>query len=208
MAHYLLTDFVNSGSPPMRKIMEDLCEIAHKCAQKIGLDKNAVKVNALYLALALERYTRDIFGCKRIVDFIETRFEDLSTSDPESKNKIEKLKKDMREELEKSGLRISSNDPKLHKKCAFLLYNLTFFRPFCITAELNDVPEREKKTYFNACVSVYITNLVLATVGNPKLAPRGYEFSPNPDLIRNLTLRTLTRSGIEEMMQYAIRPKP
>ena len=201
-----MDDFVSSGSPQMRQIMRDLIKKAFKCAGKIDLDPKTVRVSAISLATALARYARDAFGCQRVVNFIEDRFTALSLGMPDAKKEeLNKLQGDLFKELTKSGIRIPSDDPYVQKKCAFLLYHLTLERPFYIKASCGDDPETDlntiKKGYFNACVSVYIINLMLSDYVVP------YEFPVNVELIRNLSLRMLSRSCLEEIMLRNIRPK-
>ena len=204
MPKYLLHDFVHDNSPHMRLVMEELIRVASMCANTIGLDKNTVRVNALALAAALKRYTRDAFGFQRVVHFMEARFAALAmTTHDANKNEIIRLKDDLLETIKESGIRIPSGDPYAYKRCAFLLYHLTVLRPFYIAGARDDDPEGEKKAYFNAGVSLYIVKLALATIG--------YTFPTNKttiDLLRDLTFRTLSRSAMEAMMRTAIRPVP
>jgi len=199
--HYLRTDFIHSGTPDKEYVLRDLWMRACQYAIKIGLDPKAVRVDFLSLEAALERYTRDIFGCQRVVKFIENNFAAQAQWVPlDNKKDFDKLKNDLIEELQKVGLRIPSNDPDNHKKCAFLLYYLTLMRPFSIDVKPNDdAPKREKKASFNAAVCAYIINVTLSTTQD--------HFFQTQDLIRDLTLRTLSRSAMEVMMSYAIIPK-
>jgi len=184
--------------------MEELIRIASRCAVNICLDTNTVRVNALSLAAALKRYTRDAFGFQRVVHFIDGRFAALAkTMHGANKNEVIRLKDDLLEIIKESGIRIPSGDPYAYKRCAFLLYHLTVLRPFYIAGARDDDPEGAKKAYFNAGVSLYIVNLALATIG--------YTFPTNKatiDLLRDLTFRTLSRSAMEAMMRTAIRPVP
>ena len=88
MLSYLLDDFVHSGSPPIDRVMVDICRISQSCAKILGLDSNLVRANVLGLYKVLIRYTRDAFGCQRVVKFIDDRFNSVSDGMPDNKKKI------------------------------------------------------------------------------------------------------------------------
>ena len=182
--------------------MHDLWMRACQYAERIGLKPKKVRVDFLSLEAALERYARDIFGCRRVVNEIDKSFATILQWVPVAKkNDVDIQKGNILNKLYEIGIRIPSNNPYVHKKCAFLLYYLTLMRPFSILPESNDdAATREKKAYFNAAVSAHIVNLVLSTVK--------YQFFQTLDLIRDLTLRTMSRSAMEAMMEYAAQPKP
>jgi hypothetical protein len=199
--HYLLKDFIHSNEVPDRgRIMHDLWMRACQYAKKIGFDPKAVRVDFFSLEAALERYARDIFGCQRVVNFVKNNFSAQSSWVPDAqKDDFDSLKNNLLDELHKVGIRIPSQNPYIHKKCAFLMYHLILMRPFSIIPERDDdVLRKEKKIYFNVAVSAHIVNLALATVK--------YGFFHNLNLIRALTFRPLSRSAMEAMMVYACCP--
>ena len=198
--NYLLNDFVRNESPPMRQVMKDIFILSQHCAKRWGINIKRVRGNSLALYAALTRYARDAFGCQRITNFIDERFIALSGGmSDEKKEEIKSLRKDLRDELENSGIRIPSENPYAHRRCAFLLYHLISQKPFFIAGPVNDDPEGERIAYFNAQVSTCVVDAALAAYGL-----RFFVF--NKDTLRDLAHRTLSRSAIEAMTRYAIRP--
>lgn len=198
MSHYLLTDFIRNDSHPLPDVMAQLIKMAVRCAEDLELDLTKLRVDSLSLYAAIVRSCRDSFGYQRVGKLINERFDSLSVGlSVGKKEALEVLKNDLLDELKNSGIRISSDNPYIHKVCAFLLYHLTISKPFYIDGEVEDAPPGEKKAYFNANVCIYIINVVLAAY---KLW-----LPPSKDLLRDLTYRLLSRSAIEAIMRSSLK---
>jgi hypothetical protein len=197
MLKYLLSDWESSATPTMKAVMNDLCRLASSCATKLGFSSDAVRVDSASLYSALSRYLRDAFGYQRISNSISQRFAHFASSClPERKLELMKMKDEILEELHDCGIRISSDNPYLHKRMAFLLYHLTISKPFYVALPINE-DGGEKIAYFNAYVSIFIVNLALAA------SKQALDVSE--DFVRDLTYHNLTRSSLEAVMRTVSR---
>jgi hypothetical protein len=201
MSSHLLTDFIFSNSPPFDDVILELVAMAHKCAVSLELDQTKVNVDYLSLMTALERYTRDTYGFKRIHNLINQRFDSLLVGmKGKQKDTCIELKKELIEYLRDSGIRIPSENPYTQKRAAFLLYHLAMSKPFYIAYRVHNDPKGERMVHFNAYVSIFIVKVALAAY---QLA-----FNSSQHLLRALTFRQLSRSAVEAIMFSSTWPLP
>ncbi|MDR2870692.1 MAG: hypothetical protein LBV04_09600 [Deferribacteraceae bacterium] len=195
MPTYLLIDWETQQHPSMKIVMGELCRMSIFCAQELGFSKEAVQVDSASLYCALSRYLRDIFGYQRITDSISSRLESFaSTCSTERRGELLKIQDAILADLRDCGIRISSDNPYVHKRAAFLLYHLTIAKPFYVKSPIN-TEVGEKVAYFNAYSSMFIVNAALATAN--------LTLNVSIDLIRDLTYHNLTRSSLEAVLRTA-----
>lgn len=198
--HDLFKDFVRKKPSVIGEVMADTLETSADCARAIapGL-VDTVRFNPPALYSALTRYARDAFGCQRISTVIEHHLENLPEGTPDAVAKmLRSLQDELDKELKVSGIRISTKEPYIQKRCAILLYHLILQRPFFIKSQLRGGQIGRLIMFFNAISSIAIINVALR--------PYALKFDPADGLFRDLTHRTMSRSAMEAMMRYAIKP--
>jgi hypothetical protein len=147
------------------------------------------------LLSALARYSRDIYGFRRIV----AKIHDLSG----------KLDEAQRESLEQIiidgadfGFKIPSKNPYIDRQAATLLYWLSVLKPFHL--EYNElggpVPEAYIQAYFNEYFSYFLTCMALHTQSiDLEIHSDKAQFE---EFLNQLHFRNLSRSSLEFFLPY------
>ncbi len=149
-----------------------------------------------YVALydAFRRYSRDIWGYKRIYSLISKM--------PEISGAVSKSY--VLEELESSGLKVVSLNPYIDRQCAYLLYWLCKTRPFRLNFSKADENQfNEAYTSYNEMVSFMFIVHILQVKGC-KISIKKEAFN---DIIRDIHYRVLGRTSLELLLTALVSKK-
>jgi hypothetical protein len=159
-------------------------------------DKGSVCVDRMGVANVLHRYSRDIYGQKRL----EFQINDLTVSDM-PRGKI------LKDNLSEFGCKTSSSDPYFYRKIAYLFYWFSLIKPFHLDfSKVVDVTQlkMQMRFYFNE----YITYAILNTATNAfKEGKTRYKLTIHDDkkqyrdFLYDLHYRDLSRSSLEFFLQ-------
>jgi hypothetical protein len=152
--------------------------------------------NVHLLDQALTRYSRDIFGEKRLKERTNHLVTLGRITDAQYQNLIR---------FEDYGLKIDSCDPYLHRQIAYLLYWLSTLKPFSIEAPDEDIKKLGVAYEFhNEYISYCLILAMLKTFNQKlKLHENRHIFS---DFLYDLHFRMLSRSSLEFFLNTQLVP--
>lgn len=164
------------------------------------LAPGCVFIDRVGLADVLIRYSRDIFGQKRL----EFQIENILSNDTTRRESIKK-------NLFQFGCRTSSSEPYFYRKIGYLFYWFSLIKPFHLDYTKVDITKigNIKKLYFNE----FTTYALLANVVNLyQENNQKYEITIHNDklffrhFLYDLHYRDLSRSSLEFFLQQFIIP--
>ena len=147
-------------------------------------------INHSTLMMTLTRYSRDIYGFRRI--------------SAKLKNLGNNLNQGQRKQLENIildgadfGFKIPSENPYIHREVAVLLYWFSVLKPFHLSFKKGEgaIPNKNYLAYFNEYFSYYLINIVIHVQSvNIKLHTNKAYFL---EFLNELHFRNLSRSSLE-----------
>jgi hypothetical protein len=158
-------------------------------------------VDYVALLTVLTRYSRDVYGCRRIRAKIEAIKESIGTLKPDA---IEGLEQIITESAD-FGFKIPSENPYIERQASVLLYWFSVLKPFHLDFKRSDLPPPEAyiQSYFNeyfayfmVCMALH-TQSVDLTIHNNKEAFK--------EFLNQLHFRNLSRSSLEFFLPYQKR---
>jgi hypothetical protein len=159
--------------------------------------KGCVNIDIVGLANVLHRYSRDIYGQKRLV----CQIDDLKISIPtDRRNKI-------LDNVAEFGCKTGSSDPYFYRKLAYLFYWFSLIKPFHLDYSKVDIIKIHnfEKFYFNEWVTYVLLQMVVKTY---KENNKTFVFNIHKDVnslrhfLYDLHYRDLSRSSLEFFLQY------
>ena len=159
-----------------------------------GIDKNIQKpvCNIILLDQALTKYSRDIYGGKRL----QARIENFNLLPTEQNDNLKKFFD--------YGLKIESTSPYIHRKIAVLLYWLSVLKPFSIEASQQII---KKLGFAGKFHNEYMSYLLMQAALNVfdlriNLHDKLVDFS---EFLYDLHYRSLSRSSLELFLNEYIK---
>ncbi|MDR0688732.1 MAG: hypothetical protein LBG08_00485 [Spirochaetaceae bacterium] len=155
------------------------------------------------LSNVLHRYSRDVYGQKRL----ECQIGDLKISIPSSR------KDKILDNIAEFGCKTSSSDPYFYRKIAYLFYWFSLIKPFHLDYSEVDIKRIHvfEKFYFNEYITYVLLQIVIKTY---KENNRAFELKIHEDLksfrnfLYDLHYRDLSRSSLEFFLQYHCKEIP
>jgi len=163
------------------------------------LAPGCVFVDMVGLSDVLFRYSRDVFGQKRL----ETQFDNLAND--------EDRKKTLKKNMSNFGCRTSSSEPFFYRRIGYLFYWFSLIKPFHLDITKVDITRiaNEMKFYFNE----YTTYALLRAVVNCHIENnQKYKITIHDDKVQfryflyDLHYRDLSRSSLEFFLKQYIVP--
>ncbi|MDR2815170.1 MAG: hypothetical protein LBB62_00475, partial [Proteiniphilum sp.] len=114
-------------------IMSTLKKIYINIVTSNGLNPGKIECNCYLLAQALARYSRDIFGEKRLC----ARIDNLTKL-----GRITDTHKNQLVRFSDYGLKIDSRSPYVHRQLAVLLYWLSVLKPFSLYTDDGNIVKK------------------------------------------------------------------
>lgn len=164
--------------------------------KNIKIYNNVETVNIDYTALydALRRYSRDMWGYKRL--------NSLVSKIPTINSSISKEK--TLEILEEAGLKVVSLNPYVERQCAYLLYWLCKSRPFSIKSKkMSEEEFHEVYILYNEMISFTLIQSILIKYG----CKINIEEKAFKDIVRDLHYRVLGRTSLELLLTAIVNLK-
>ena len=184
----LLNDFVfdNVDKPRNEKLKDIVDAIELRICKTLGADLG-VSYHSLYLALI--RYSKDIYGLRRVNGILSKHITDKNKFD----DIISKIKYN-------GGFMIESLNPHINKRIAYLVYHLMCQKPFYVNKLDNSLYESDALYYkigshFNEIVILCIVFFILEEL-NTTLGIRNIEY-----FLHSIRHRNLSRSSLELLFE-------
>lgn len=184
----LLNDFVfdNVDKPRNEKLKDIVDAIELRICKTLGADLG-VSYHSLYLALI--RYSKDIYGLRRVNAILSKHITDKNKFD----DIISKIKYN-------GGFMIESLNPHINKRIAYLVYHLMCQKPFYVNKLDNSLYESDALYYkigshFNEIVILCIVFFILEEL-NTTLGIRNIEY-----FLHSIRHRNLSRSSLELLFE-------
>lgn len=184
----LLNDFVfdNVDKSRNEKLKDIVDAIELRICKTLGADLG-VSYHSLYLALI--RYSKDIYGLRRVNAILSKHITDKNKFD----DIISKIKYN-------GGFMIESLNPHINKRIAYLVYHLMCQKPFYVNKLDNSLYESDALYYkigshFNEIVILCIVFFILEEL-NTTLGIRNIEY-----FLHSIRHRNLSRSSLELLFE-------
>jgi len=175
----------------VRQIMKIADYLYEMIKQKKGVFSRCdCFVNHSALMMVLTRYSRDIYGFRRIVAKLQNLGNDLTT---EQKKQLS----DLILEGADFGFKIPSENPYIHREAAVLLYWFSVLKPFHLNIKKGEepIPNKYYLAYFNEYFSYHlITTSIHVQSVNLTLHKNKEYFL---EFLNELHFRNLSRSSLE-----------
>lgn len=181
---FMLEDFADisklSPSKKMKIISDNIKRIYDICGAKFGLS---------YLRLygALMRYSKDVYGAKRIDNILSKYIK--------NENDIKKASFEIRSN---SGLMVESNELHIRKRLAYLTYHLVHQKPF-LSNHFNRNKFKKDKVYENFILNFneIITLFIVFNIMDELEVKVEFYLKDKEYFIHCLNNRNLSRSSLE-----------
>jgi hypothetical protein len=185
---------------PMKERVDIIRNYIEKIYQKrdpLIYGQGCLNIDVIGLSNVLHRYSRDIYGQKRL----ECQINDLRISIPSSR------KDKILDNIAEFGCKTSSSDPYFYRKIAYLFYWFSLIKPFHLDYSKVDIVKIHnfEKFYFNEYITYVLLQMVVIKY---KENNKVFELNIHNNSIsfRNflydLHYRDLSRSSLEFFLQY------
>jgi hypothetical protein len=151
------------------------------------------------LMTVLDRYSRDIYGCRRI----KAKIQDIETHlDSSQRGIIDDLEQIINDSAD-FGLKVPSGSPYIEKQASVLLYWFSVLKPFHYDYKDGVVapPPDYILSYFNEFVAYHIICLALYTQSIFLTIHKNNELFK--EFLNQLHFRNLSRSSLEFFLPYS-----
>jgi hypothetical protein len=158
-----------------------------------------VDYNALVTVLA--RYSRDVYGCRRIKAKIDAIKENVGAL---NKSVIEGLEQIIAESAD-FGFKIPSKSPYIERQASVLLYWFSVLKPFRLEFKKSNLPPPEDyiQSYFNEFLAYFMVCVALHTQSVDLTVHMDKEVFK--EFLNQLHFRNLSRSSLEFFLPYQKR---
>jgi hypothetical protein len=159
-------------------------------------------VDYVAILTVLTRYSRDVYGCRRIKAKIETVAKIVGELKPEVTEELERIITEPAD----FDFKIPSENPYIERQASVLLYWFSVLKPFHLDFKKSDLPPPEDyiQSYFNeyfayfmVCMALHAQSVDL-TIHSNKEAFK--------EFLSQLHFRNLSRSSLEFFLPYQKRP--
>jgi hypothetical protein len=184
-------DFVKRNRTDAIKTIILMCELVYEDLIRKDSTFENCSPHISYTALitVLSRYSRDIYGFRRI----SAKIRDIGKSLDNERERLEKLILDGAD----YGFKIPSESPYIERQASVLLYWFAVLKPFSLDFKPGGKtpPEDYKQTYFNEYFSYYLICLALNTQSINITIHNEKEFFK--EFLNQMHFRNLSRSSLE-----------
>ena len=192
--------FVRRNRTVLANKIAEMAELVYKefIRKDSSFSRCSPHVDYVALLTVLTRYSRDIYGCRRIMAKIKDIEKSVAPSNHGITEGLEQIIADSAE----FGFKVPSENPYIERQASILLYWFSVLKPFHLDFKKSDSrpPEDYIQSYFNEYLAYFMICMALHTQ-SVNLTIHG-DKEVFKEFLNQLHFRNLSRSSLEFFLPH------